>query len=52
MSLEVDSLEREVERLGETMFDGAERPGAADWRIRDLDASATFGAQLQLLNRN
>ena len=48
MSLGVDSLESESERLGEEAFSGGERQGIEDWRIRDIDVGQTFGAQLQL----
>ncbi len=49
MSLEVDSINREVNRLGSGSFDGEERPGLDDWRVRDLNAGKTLGAQLQLV---
>ena len=49
MSLEVDSLADEAERLGSDMFHRDERPGVDDWRVRDLDPAFTFGAQLQLV---
>ena len=49
MSLEVDSLENEVSRLGAEMFQGGERAGVDDWRVTDLDPAQTFGAQLQMV---
>jgi len=49
MSLEVDSLDEEMERLGMQMFDGPVREGAENWRVADLDASLTGGAQLQFV---
>ena len=49
MSLEVDSLADEAGRLGPNMFRGGERSGVDDWRVRDLDAVQTFGAQLQFV---
>jgi methylmalonyl-CoA/ethylmalonyl-CoA epimerase len=49
MSLEVESLSDEASRLGADIFEGDERPGVDDWRVRDLDAGQTFGAQLQLV---
>lgn len=49
MSLEVDSLAGECNRLGEEIFQGGERQGVDDWRVRDLDPSQTFGAQLQMV---
>ncbi len=48
MSLGVDSLAEESERLGEAMFSGGERQGIEDWRVRDVEVGQTFGAQLQL----
>lgn len=48
MSLEVDSLSEEVDRLGADTFSGSERSGIEDWRVIDIDASRTFGAQLQM----
>jgi methylmalonyl-CoA/ethylmalonyl-CoA epimerase len=47
LSLETDSLAGEIERLGEALFDGEERAGIEDWRVRDLDIGQSFGAQLQ-----
>ncbi|MFQ5634278.1 MAG: VOC family protein [Gammaproteobacteria bacterium] len=49
LSLGVESLDVEVERLGEAMLCGGERTGLDNWRVRDLEAAATFGAQLQLV---
>ena len=49
MSLEVESLQEEVSRLGAGMFEGDERQGVDDWRVRDLDRATTYGAQLQLV---
>ena len=49
MSLETDSLQGEVGRLGEAMFDGAERSGLDDWQVRDVDVAGMFGARLQLV---
>ncbi len=49
MSLEVDSLEDEVNRLGPEMFQGSERSGLDDWQVIDLNPDRTYGAQLQLV---
>ena len=49
MSLETDSLQDEIRRLGESMFDGRARDGLDDWRVRDIAIGKTFGAQLQLI---
>ena len=49
LSLEVDDLETEIDRLGETMFDGPVRHGLDDWQVIDIDAAQTFDAQLQLV---
>jgi len=49
MSLEVDSLENELDRLGTSMFSGPVRQGADDWRVVDLDPACTFDAQLQFV---
>jgi len=49
MSLETDSLQGEVGRLGEAMFDGAERGGLDDWQVRDVDVAGMFGARVQLV---
>jgi methylmalonyl-CoA/ethylmalonyl-CoA epimerase len=48
LSLGVDSLDAELDRLGEDWFAGPVRSGLDDWRIRDLDVGRTFGALLQL----
>jgi methylmalonyl-CoA/ethylmalonyl-CoA epimerase len=48
MSLDVDSLSEEVDRLGADTFSGRERSGIEGWRVIDLDAGRTFGAQLQM----
>ena len=47
MSLEVDSLENEAQRLGDDAFATPSRTGLEDWVVRDLDAVETCGAQLQ-----
>lgn len=49
MSLETDSLDAEIERLGDSMFTDQERQGLDDWRVIDLVADQTFGAQLQFV---
>jgi methylmalonyl-CoA/ethylmalonyl-CoA epimerase len=49
MSLETDSLQDEVGRLGEAMFDGVERDGLDDWQVRDVDVAGMFGARVQLV---
>jgi len=49
MSFEVESLENELDRLGEGMFSGSVRSGVEGWRVVDLDSSTTFGAQLQFV---
>ncbi len=49
MSLETDSLPGEVERLSEAMFEGPERDGLDDWRVRDIAMAQMFGVQLQLV---
>ena len=49
MSLEVDSLVAEKERLGAQMYSGTERSGLDDWRVIDMKIDKTFGAQLQLV---
>ena len=51
MSLETDSLQGEVGRLGEAMFDGPARDGLDDWRVQDLEMGGTFGAQVQFVER-
>ncbi|MDP6674280.1 MAG: hypothetical protein QGH93_05440, partial [Gammaproteobacteria bacterium] len=48
MSLETDSLSAEVGRLGEGAFNGAEREGLDDWRVRDVAVGGMFGARVQL----
>jgi len=47
ISFGTDSLQAEIERLGEATFDGPVRTGLDDWTIRDMDIAGTFGAQLQ-----
>ena len=47
ISFGVDSLDAELERLGEDWFDGPVRKGLDDWEIRDLDVVRTFGALVQ-----
>jgi len=49
MSLEVDSLADEVNRLGSEMFQGSERAGLDNWQVIDLNPDQTYGAQLQLV---
>lgn len=49
MSLEVDSLADEKNRIGTESFQGGERQGVDDWRVVDLKADLTFGAQLQFV---
>lgn len=49
VSFETDSLQAEIERLGEAMFDGPERGGLDDWRVRDVGVAEMFGAQVQLV---
>jgi len=49
MSLEVDSLDSEMDRLGADSFSGPPRSGVEDWRVVDLETRATFGAQLQFM---
>ena len=48
LSLETDSLSEEIRRIGEKSFDGAERDGLDDWRVRDLDLSKLYGVRIQL----
>jgi methylmalonyl-CoA/ethylmalonyl-CoA epimerase len=48
LSLETDSLAEEIRRIGEKSFDGAERDGLDDWRVRDLDLSRLYGVRIQL----
>ncbi len=47
LSLGVESLEAEFDRLGPSWPPGAPRTGADGWQVRDLDATRTLGAQLQ-----
>lgn len=47
LSLEVDNLDREIDRLGKGSFDGERRGGLDDWQVIDVRANDTFGAQLQ-----
>ncbi len=47
LSLGVDSLVDEVERLGDAAFSGPVRTGAEDWQVRDLDPALVSGIQLQ-----
>jgi len=49
MSLAVDSLDTEAERLGAAMLTGHARAGLDDWFVQDLEVAQTFGAQLQLI---
>lgn len=49
LSLETDSLQTDVRRLGEATFDGGERDGLDDWRVRDLEAGGMLGARVQLV---
>jgi len=49
MSLDVESLEDEIRRLGNAALQGDVRDGLDDWRVQDLALSQTFGAQLQLV---
>jgi methylmalonyl-CoA/ethylmalonyl-CoA epimerase len=49
LSLQVDSLDRQVERLGAEMFDGPVRDGLDDWRVIDTDPERTCGAQFQFV---
>ena len=47
LSLEVDDLDREIDRLGSGCFAGEQRGGLDDWQVIDVHADDTFGAQLQ-----
>ncbi len=47
LSLGVDCLAAELERLGESSFDGPARSGAEGWLVRDLRAALLDGVQLQ-----
>jgi len=49
MSLGVDSLADEAERIGAVMLHGATRAGLDDWVVQDLDIGRTFGAQVQFV---
>lgn len=49
MSLGVESLEAELERLGADLLQGDVRHGLDGWRVQDLAVAHTFGAQLQLV---
>ena len=48
MSLGVDSLADELDRIGSDMAAGPQRAGAENWQVQDLRPELTFGAQLQL----
>lgn len=50
LSFEVDSLQQEMDALGEAQFVGPIRSGVEDWRVIDLDPRRTFGAQLQFVS--
>jgi methylmalonyl-CoA/ethylmalonyl-CoA epimerase len=52
MSLGTNSLQAEIERLGEAKFDGPERDGLDDWRVRDVAVAGMFGAQVQFVEDN
>jgi methylmalonyl-CoA/ethylmalonyl-CoA epimerase len=47
LSLGVDSLAAELDRLGDAAFQGPARTGAEGWQVRDLDPLAVSGVQLQ-----
>ncbi len=47
LSLEVDSLDAEADRLGQDWLSGPARQGIENWHIQDLDVGRTFGAQIQ-----
>lgn len=49
LSLGVESLAEESQRLGNDEFSSEVRKGLDDWQVRDLDLSKTFGAQLQFV---
>ncbi len=49
MSLDVESLEKEVAVIGEGMLAGPERRGVDQWQVVDLRRDLTFGVQLQLV---
>jgi len=48
ISLGVDDLAAETERLGDERFKGPSRTGLDEWLIRDLDPAAFAGVQVQL----
>ena len=48
ISLGVDDLAAEAERLGDSRFRGSARDGLDDWRIRDLEPSEFAGVLVQL----
>ena len=52
LSLGVDSLAEQSQRLGDDAFSSESRTGLDDWTVRDLDVSGTFGAQLQIVATN
>jgi methylmalonyl-CoA/ethylmalonyl-CoA epimerase len=47
LSLGVDSLADEAQRLGGAAFPGPVRTGADGWQVRDLDPALVNGIQLQ-----
>ena len=47
LSLGVDSLASELDRLGDGAFQGPVRTGADGWQVRDLIPAAANGVQLQ-----
>lgn len=47
LSLGVESLAAEVDRLGDDAFSGPSRTGADGWQVRDLDTRPVAGIQLQ-----
>ena len=47
LSLSVDSLADELERLGDGAFSGAVRAGADGWQVRDLEPALVGGLELQ-----
>lgn len=47
LSLGVESLDGEVQRLGDGAFSGPPRNGADGWLVRDLDSQLSAGIQLQ-----
>ncbi len=48
LSLGVDSLAEELDRMGPEMAVGTPRAGAEDWQVQDLRRDLTGGTQLQL----